>query len=159
MNSALLLLGLAVQPVSVFMVKQEQEAPPAATSARQRFIRLTGHVSLSGTGHAPGSTGFATITVSGWTTLTDQDGRTLSGSIHLSDTQTYHLTGSNHVSGWARPSARVSVYRNGRYLGSVFVDGSIYVSGFNNNGWVNLSGSGYVQGSGTIEDPEEPQAP
>lgn len=142
-----------MKPLSIMTLKQ---ADQPAKAKGQKFIRLTGHVHLSGQGYAPGNRGFATITVDGWTTLRDQDGRMLNGQIRLSDTQSYHMTGANHVSGWARPYAYVNIYSNGRYLGNVRVDGSIYVSGWKNGDWVRLSGSGYVDGSGYIKE-EEPK--
>lgn len=127
--------------------------PAAAPVKKPRTIRLSGWVNLSGSGFAPQHSPYITVTVSGWTTLQDETGRTLNGSIHLSDTQSYFASG-NWVSGYARPRAYVSVYDNGRLLGTVLVDGNVHVSGFKNGDWVHLSGSGQVSGWGTIDEPE-----
>lgn len=130
----------------------KQVAPEgAAVKTGTRVVRLSGHLSLSGNAHIPQGSSFAHVTMSGWTSLTDQDGRRVDGSIHFSETGMYHASGS-HVSGWARPSAYVSLYQNGKFLGSGRVDGSIYVSGWNSNGWVNLSGSGPVSGTIYVQE-------
>lgn len=65
-------------------------------------------MSVSGTGYLPKGSSLTTITVTGWTTLRDQDGRGLSGSVQVSDTSSYYITG-NFVSGWVRPYAYVSL--------------------------------------------------
>lgn len=132
-------------------VKQTPEAP-VGVQAGTRVIRLSGNLHLSGSAHVPQGSSFVHINMSGWATLRDQDGRMVDGSIHFSETGFYHVTGS-HVSGWARPSAVVSLYENGKFLGSTRIDGSIHVSGWNSNGWVNLSGSGQVSGSLYVQDP------
>lgn len=130
---------------------REAEGRLLAGSKGTRPIRLTGNVFLDGTGHAPQGSSWVTVTLSGWVNLRDDQGRPLSGSVHLSDTQTFFMSG-NHVSGWARPYAYVSVYDGGRYLGSVRIEGDIHVSGWNTNGWVRLSGSGYVSGTLWAQD-------
>ena len=132
------------------ILKQATEAE-AEIKAGTRVVRLSGHLYLSGSAHIPQGSSFAHVTMSGSTGLTDQDGRRLDGSIYFNDTQMYHASGS-HVSGWARPSAYVSIYQNGKFLGSGRVDGSIYVSGWNSNGWVNLSGSGAVSGTIYVQE-------
>jgi hypothetical protein len=143
-----------IKPLTILSIKQADK--PEAKVAGQKLIRLSGYLTLNGSGYSSGHSPFATVTVNGWTTLRDQDGRTLNGQIHFTDTNTYHASGGGHVSGTAYPRAYVSIYRNGKYVGSVTVSGTIYVSGWKNGDWVNLSGSGYVDGSGYIteEDPK-----
>lgn len=48
----------------------------------------------------------------------------------------------------------MSLYESGKYLGTVRVDGNMNVSGQNSNGWIHLSGSGYVYGDITVDGPE-----
>ena len=79
----------------------------------------------------------------------------INGSIRISDTVSAYVRPNSHVSAWARPYAYVSIYDNGRYLGSTRVSGTIHVSGWSRNGWLDLSGSGYVTGQLTYTDPEE----
>lgn len=129
--------------------KQAEKASPKTGT---KFIRLSGHVWLDGSAYAGSGQRAVTVTVSGYTQLRDQDGKYLNGQIRVSDTSTYWLNGG-HVSGWARPHAYVNVYSNsGKYLGSVTISGSIHVSGWHSGSWLNLRGSGYVDGSGTIND-------
>lgn len=135
------------------------EARKLKAVGNQRYIRLRGHVNVWGNAHVPqGQTGHVWITVSGDTQLQDETGRYLNGTVSVSDSSHYFVNG-NHVNGWARPSANVSLYRNNRYLGNIRIEGSIPVSGWNNGGWVRLSGSGWVEGSGWVTELDEPQAP
>lgn len=136
----------------------EAHAAPSLRQAASRMIRLSGTLSLSGAVHVPNGSSWAWITLTGSTWLHDETGRSLTGLVYFSDSQNFPLSG-NHISGWARPSASVVVYDNGRYLGTIRVDGSIYVSGWSNGGWVNLSGSGQVSGTGWVSDPTPPQNP
>ena len=124
-------------------------------SAQNRYIRLSGYVNLTGSGFANAHWPFITLNVSGTTQLRDDSGRFLGGSVYLSDTVSCHAP-SNYVTCWARPSAYVSVYDNGRYLGSVRVDGNITVSGWKSGNWVHVNGSGQVSGTGYIQDPAPP---
>lgn len=139
-------------------VAQDGAESASPRTSQSRYIRLSGYLSLQGSGHIPQGSNGAFITVSGSTQLQDDRGRYLAGVVHFSDSSYYHVNG-NYVSGWARPYAQISVYDNGRFLGSVRVDGTISVSGWNNGGWLNLSGSGQVSGSGYIQEPAPPQAP
>lgn len=135
------------------------EARKLKAAGSQRYVRLRGHVNVWGNAHVPqGQNGSVWITVSGDTQLQDETGRYLNGTVSVSDSSHYFVNG-NHVNGWARPSANVSLYRNNRYLGNIRIEGSIPVSGWNNGGWVRLSGSGWVEGSGYVYDADEPQAP
>lgn len=134
-------------------------APPPGrrVSRRSRYLRLSGHLYLSGSTFVPPGTAYATVTLTGWTTLSDQEGRLISGQAHFSDTSSYYV-GSRHVSGYARPYTYVTLYRDGRWVGSVRVEGTILVSGFVNGNHLNLSGSGLVSGSAWVdeEDVETP---
>ncbi len=137
--------GFAVKLAPPLFAKQIEPPQEPVLAAGTRLIRLSGHVWLRGNAHVPNGSGYAHVHVSGWTTLRDQDGRTLSGSVTVSDYVSVWVN-SNYVTAWAHPSAYVSVYEGGKYLGNVRVEGTITVSGWNNNGWVDLSGSGNVDG-------------
>jgi hypothetical protein len=140
--------GRERSPLKLVVVSEEEGR--RAKAAGVRSIRLSGQLSLDGSAHVSAGP-FTTITLSGWAYLRDDNGGRISGNIHFSDTQTYHLSG-NHVSGWARPYAYVNVYEGDKLLGTTRVDGSIYVSGWNNGGWVRVSGSGPVSGSLVVGD-------
>lgn len=131
--------------------------PAAPVSAGTRRITLRGFVNVSGDGYAPPGSGVF-MEVSGMTRLQDETGRTLNGLVTVSDRQWFHVTGG-YVTGWVRPSANVSLYKDGQYLGSVRIEGWFPVSGFSNNGWLRVAGSGWVEGSGIINEPAEPQTP
>lgn len=129
---------------------------PAAVSAAKtgtRVIRLSGYLNMHGNGYVhPGGSSYISVTLTGWTTLRDDEGRTINGSVYFSDTNSYFVSGS-HVSGWARPYAYVTLSENGRTLGTARVDGSISVSGWVSGSSVNLSGSGYVSGTLYVSEP------
>jgi hypothetical protein len=91
------------------------------------------------------------VRVSGSTTLYDQNGKPLNGYVEVSDYVSVFLN-SDYASAFARPYAYVSVYDNGRYLGNVRIDGSIFVTGWKRSGWLDLSGSGTVGGTLTYTE-------
>lgn len=139
-----------VPRLSVRQIKTKAPRSPKVSQGL-KTLRLSGYVHLQGSAFVQRTPSHVNVAVSGWTTLKDQEGRTLSGSINLSDSSLYFVSG-NHVSGWARPYACVSIYDAGRYIGDARIEGSINVSGFNANNRLNLSGSGYVYGELQVED-------
>ena len=130
---------------------QRLDLPAVVRPQGAHYLHLHGYVNLNGSGFIPRGSGWATITVSGWTNLQDQDGHYLNGDIRFDDTSTYFVSG-NYVSGWAHPYAYVNVYDNGKLLGTTRVSGTVSVSGFRNGDWLNLSGSGFVDGDLTYSD-------
>ncbi|MBI4678355.1 MAG: hypothetical protein HY748_12310 [Elusimicrobia bacterium] len=138
---------------SLFARQTERlEAQPAAEKGQTVTLRLSGHVWLRGNAFVPQGSSFASVHMTGSTTLYDQNGKPLSGYVTVSDTVSVFMGGSDYVSAWARPYAYVSIYDNGRYLGSTRVDGSMMVTGWNRNGWLDLSGSGTVGGTLTYTE-------
>jgi len=135
---------------------QTVELAGAKAAKGTHTLRLRGFVTVDGSGFVPQHSSWATITVSGYTTLQDQDGHYLRGDIRVEETRTYYVSG-NYVSDWARPYAYVNIYDNNRLLGSTRVEGSISVSGFKNGDWLNLSGSGYVDGYLTYQEADPPK--
>lgn len=139
-----------VARLSVRQIKTKAPLSPKASQGL-KTLRLSGYVHLQGSAFVTRTPSHVNVAVSGWTTLKDQEGRTLSGSINLSDSSLYFVS-ENHVSGWARPYAYVSIYDAGRHLGDARIEGSINVSGFSANNRLTLSGSGYVYGQLQVED-------
>lgn len=130
------------------VVGQAVAAPKAAAT---RYVRLSGHINLSGSAHVNNGSSNAYINFSGSTRIEGDNGKVTSGYVSISHSEFFWLNG-NHVSGYARPNIAVSLYQDGKYIGQGRVSGSIHVSGWNNNGWVNLSGSGQLTGDVSITD-------
>lgn len=120
-------------------------------AASTRYVRISGQVSLSGTGYAPKGSNFVSVNLTGWTDIQDFSGRIRSGMSSVSYMGHFFING-NMVSDWVRPSLYVSLYRDSRYLGSARVDGSIHVSGYVSNGLVRVSGSGTLSGDIMVQD-------
>ena len=128
----------------------ERLAPVRLRPKATRTVHLTGHVSLDGTsyvGDPPNNS--AMVTFHGTGTLHDSSGAT--ATVHFSTTQTFFING-NYTTGYVYPREYVQVYSHGRPVGMVMVSGTIYVSGWVNGGWVRLSGSGQVSGSGSVQE-------
>lgn len=85
------------------------------------------------------------VHVSSYVSLTD------SAFVSQGSMKVYLTThGSTH------PAASVSFYDpRGRYLGNGTVQGGIYVSGMMSGNWVNVSGSGQVEGDFAVEEAGE----
>lgn len=128
-------------------------APVAPIRTRTlRTVRLSGNVSLNGTAYAGQGTSNVYVNFSGGARLDGSDGRTSSGYTSINESEFFWLNSGSFVSGYVHPSTTVSVYRDGKYVGQARVSGTIFVTGYNNNGWVNLSGSGTLSGDVTVED-------
>lgn len=119
--------------------------------AAKAVVNLSGYLNLDGSGYVSNPHGGSVmITLRGSTNLSDP-ATGASATAYFNETQTFFVNG-NFVSGYVYPRQYVQVTRNGRSVGSLMVSGSIYVSGFLSGGWVRLSGSGQVSGSGPVQD-------
>ncbi|MBI5243559.1 MAG: hypothetical protein HY922_07725 [Elusimicrobia bacterium] len=158
MKNALALVGTLALCVSLCSAAQTPESirfsgaegfqklaqfKPLALKTSQ-YVRLSGNVTLNGSTHVPQNSHYAYVTLSGWTNITGGD-RYQSGTTNVSQSVSIWLNG-NYVSQWVQVNVHVNIYKDGRYVGSTYVQGSVHVSGWNNNGWVNLSGSGTLTG-------------
>ena len=149
------LAGLQARFESRLQIRQGAEDANAPTGAEVKAtqpIRLSGHLMLQGSAFVNQPHGAVMVTLSGSTQLHNDHGTPLSGMVHFYETQTFFVNG-NFISGYVYPGTYVGIYRNGQRIGTVRVAGTIYVSGFVNGNWVNLSGSGQVSGQGTIQVP------
>ena len=125
-------------------------------STSSRHVRVSGEVRLSGTGIIPRGSSFATVHLTGSADFQDDTGRVRSGYTTVTYQANIHVNGS-WVTDYIRPSVYVSFYRDGRYLGSAQMDGSVYVSGHVSHDMVSLSGSGTLSGNIWVnEDIETP---
>jgi hypothetical protein len=114
------------------------------------YVRLSGSINLNGSGYVPVNPSYAYVTVNGSTNLSGQGGYQ-TGYTSISQSVSIFLNG-NFVSQFVQINAYVQVYKNGRYVGSTYAQGSINVTGWNNNGWVNLSGYGTLTGDIMVQE-------
>lgn len=120
-----------------------QKPPVQAQDAKgSKLITATGYLTLSGSGMVNGA--FASVPVSGWVNLSGSDGP-ISGSVYMTGTAMMNVSGT-WASGWVQPSAYVNIYDGGKLLGTMLVQGNIYVSGMVNGTWISVNGSGSVSG-------------
>lgn len=127
-----------------------------------RILRFTGQAHVRGRAFVPRGMTHAHVILSGWAKLQDQNGRPIDEPVALTASGLYPVVG-NFVSGLAHPYAYISVYDQalsrgaaagrGAYLGLLRVDGTVFVSGYNNAGWLEIYGSGQVSGSLIIPSP------
>ena len=115
-----------------------------------RNIHLSGSINLNGSGYVPVNPSYATITLNGSTNLSGPDGYQ-SGYTTVNQSVSIFLNG-DFVSQWVQISTRVSIYKSGRYVGSTYAQGSVHVTGWNSNGWLNLSGFGTLTGDIMVQE-------
>ena len=143
-------------PAAAFHFTPALRAAPAAkpTKAAEqkgtRLIRASGYLTLNGSAFVNGQ-GMVYVPVSGWVTLQSSEGGNIQGSVYMNGNAWISVNGG-FGSGWAQPSAYISLSENGKPLGTMLVQGNINVSGFANGGWLNVSGSGYVSGQMYAQD-------
>lgn len=130
----------------------EVPAPQAAKARTGSYVRVSGHVSLSGNTWINGSGGFNSVTLTGWATFRDATGRITSNNAHISTLASMWIYPNQHVFQTVRPSVYVQLYRDGKPVGSANMSGSISVSGWPSSNYVTLNGSGYLEGSLYVED-------
>jgi hypothetical protein len=121
-----------------------REPQPAKTKGA-RLMRLSGYLNLTGSGFHNGNSGFENIQVSGWTTLREDNGSPVNGSVYMTGSAMVSVNGS-FASGWATPQAYVTISQNGKPLGTMLIQGNVSVSGFVNGSWINVNGYGPVSG-------------
>ena len=129
-------------------------AAPAPTKAfkAQRHVTLNGQARLSGTGFVQQHGGFVSVPLNGDVRVSGDVGQvTGNGSINQHVSLWIH-PGSNYVSQFVSFTANVSLYKQGRYVGTAMVSGSVMVSGWANGSFLRLDGTGSASGSAFIDD-------
>ncbi|MFA6434876.1 MAG: hypothetical protein WCW52_09290 [Elusimicrobiales bacterium] len=152
---AINLNGLAVAAAE--NIRVDRTAPPAPAKAEisktGSSVRVSGYVYLHGFGWVPGpGGGFTTITVSGYAAFRDSTGKITSNNTYISDTVSLWIYPNQYASRTVWPNVRVQFYRDGKAVGSANMSGSINVGGWPSGGSVDLTGSGYLNGSVFVED-------
>lgn len=130
------------------------EAPvPVKAFKAQRNVSLSGDARLSGTGWVPQNGGFVTVFLNGSVQVSGDGGRVQGNGPVNQSVSVWVQNHTNYVSQFVTVNTSVSLYENGRYVGTASVYGSFMVSGWANGGFLRLDGNGSVNGSAFISDP------
>jgi hypothetical protein len=125
---------------------------PAFTAFKAaRPVRISGHVNLNGHAFVHEGQNNAHVNFTGWANFRSDDGTIQSGSTSISHTE-FVWVHSDHVTAHVRPWVHVSLYRNGKYLGSARLDGTIFVSGWRNGSTLHMNGSGTLSTTVWIDE-------
>ncbi|HAH06240.1 MAG TPA: hypothetical protein DCM05_06885 [Elusimicrobia bacterium] len=112
---------------------------PQKAFKASKYVRLSGSVNLSGTAFVSEGSNYLHATLTGSTNLSGDGYQT--GYTHITENLSSFTTG-NYVSAYVQVNAYVSVYKNGKYVGSTYARGSVPVNGWLNGGFTHLSGFG-----------------
>jgi hypothetical protein len=127
------------------------QSRPVAQAKTSR-ARVTGTVTLTGHGHVQKiEQNSASLTLSGRATFTDASGKIGSGQVTVTYTGNFRVS-NGRVDDKARPSVRVALYRDGKYVGTAQVSGEFTVTGRVDKGWYEVRGSGTLSGEGDVRD-------
>jgi len=123
----------------------------------QRHVRLSGDVSLRGSTYVrEGDNVYVHVYLDGNTNISGDGGRIQSGYTSIRANEGIWVRkGSSYVSTWVRVNEYVSLYKDGKFVGSTYVSGSIHVSGWKSGSWLRLDGRGQLAGSIYLDVDEE----
>jgi len=165
--AAVLALGLVASPVGALDAPETirfqnslgfQKALPNLKQfkfAASQYVNLSGNLSLRGNDYLHREEGYVSVNLSGSTSLYGSGGVT-AGNVRFNERVSIYLRkGQNYISEYVRVSQYVSVYKNGRYVGSTNVTGTIRVSGWLSGKWLRLDGSGTISGSLFVRDDDK----
>ncbi|MFA6028902.1 MAG: hypothetical protein WC969_03505 [Elusimicrobiota bacterium] len=131
---------------SGFAVAEVSPQPALKTS---RHVRVSGTLSLNGSGYVPQSN-YANVSVSGSVDARGEGGYA-TGYTTVTQTLSFFVNG-NFVTQWVNVNAYVSVYKDGRFVGSTYLNGSVLLTGWKNGDWLHLNGSGAVAGDLFVQE-------
>lgn len=142
--------AIRVSGVSGF--SQDAAFKPKAFKS-QKMVMLWGQASLRGTGFIFGPhTTYVTVTLSGQLNATGDGGHVQTGNTTISQTVSLYLPpGQSALYQNISINQNVSLYCDGRFAGSTFINASIHVSGFRSGNYINLSGSGPISASAFVD--------
>ena len=127
------------------------------TFKTQKYVTVSGSVHLSGTGFVFGDNGgFVSVRVSGSANLTGEGGRVQTGYATISENASFYLgPNQSHVSQYVSVNQHVSLYCDGKPVGSTNVSGGVNVSGWKSGSSINVSGSGMLSGTAFVDCGDE----
>ena len=137
---------------------ESKTAPAQITKAKSvtktsTYVQVSGYVTLNGNGSImmPNG-GFTTIYLNGWVTVRDSSGQITSNNSYVNIPVSMFIYPNQFVSQFVYPNISAQLYKNGKYVGSTTLNGSINVTGFPSGSFVSLSGSGNISGSVYVDD-------
>ncbi|MCX7641734.1 MAG: hypothetical protein N2Z20_03775 [Elusimicrobiales bacterium] len=123
-----------------------------SSNVEAKYITLSGYLTLSGNIYVPSQNSYASGYVSGWVELRDYSGEYYTRNIYV-NTYVSFWASSNYVYTTAYPYTYFTVYnKDGKAVGSGYINQGIGVSGFLSGNYVYLSGSSYISVSVNINE-------
>ncbi|MBP7795978.1 MAG: hypothetical protein KA059_04290 [Elusimicrobiales bacterium] len=111
----------------------------------KKTVTLSGYLNLSGTAHVPPNSINVTTYVTGWVSLRDSSGNYHTNNTYINTNVSFWINGNSYVSSIAYPNVYVTVYdKNGKSVGSGYINQGITVGGWLNGTYLNVSGSGNI---------------
>ncbi|HOJ85594.1 MAG TPA: hypothetical protein PK103_05890 [Elusimicrobiales bacterium] len=108
-----------------------------------KSVNLTGYLNLSGSVYVPNQNSYASGYVGGWLSLKDSTGKYYTNNTYINVNVNFYVNGS-YVYVTVYPNQYLSVYKEGKYVGSVYINQSVSLSGWVSGNYVNLNGSSYI---------------
>ncbi|MBU2530643.1 MAG: hypothetical protein KKD35_06355 [Elusimicrobia bacterium] len=129
--------------------KVEVKLAPVAKAKKTKgeYISLSDYVNLSGSGFLPSNGGYTTIYLTGWVTFRDMSGKITSNQVYMNERVSFWSKENQYISESVYVNKNIQLYKDGAYVGSTYVSGSIRVSGWPSSNYIRLDGSGYLRGS------------
>lgn len=117
-----------------------------------KYVTLSGYLTLNGNVYVPSQNSYASGYVNGWVSLRDSSGEYTTGNIYV-NTHVGFWVSSNYVYTTAYPNTYFSVYnKEGKIVGSGYINQGIGVSGFLSGNYVYLNGSSYITVSVNVRE-------
>lgn len=143
--------SLSSVKISVSEVKSEKTEISYVKAGS--YVNLSGYVNLNGSAFVPQNGGFVSANLTGWAQLNSSDYKVKTDNEYVTVYASFWANPNQYVFQTVYPNISFRVYKEGKYIGTVYSNGSINVSGWVSGNYVNLSGSGYLNAS--IYVPEE----
>ncbi|MBI3553073.1 MAG: hypothetical protein HY077_11210 [Elusimicrobia bacterium] len=127
------------------------EKTPVKAAASQ-FVHVSGSVNLNGSGNVMHGSSFVWVDFSGYANVTDSTGRITSNSTWFNRSVGCNVSGGwVHCNDW--PQWSVQFYKDGRYVGSGTVGGSISASAYAPNGFFSANSFTSLSGDVMVSEP------